>query len=156
MPIVTVGTNSYISIEDADEALDERYMTDDWFQLDDDNKARLLIMATRQIDRLPCKYDSATEEQTLRYPIVLSDGTTPAGLEHAQEAVLEQAWYMFRNYENIQGAQDQSINNIRSENLGAIQTAKSNAGFNPFKLYAPEALRLMSEFTDFKMKISRG
>lgn len=154
MPTIIQGTNCYVTIEEANEFLDQMYMTDDWTHLEDDEKARLLITATRQINRLPCKYKQATDEQKLLYPVNVRGKVK--GEDEAKEATIQQAWFLFRNHENVLSAQDQAIQNIRSENLGAIQTAKSVAGYNPFKSYDPEVYKLLSEFVTYSFRTPRG
>ncbi|NLW89993.1 MAG: hypothetical protein GXY34_00105 [Syntrophomonadaceae bacterium] len=49
---LTVGTNTYISLVDAEAFFEERLYTDDWDNATDDHKSQALIMATKHIDRL--------------------------------------------------------------------------------------------------------
>lgn len=154
-PILTVGENAYVSVEDADAYFDEMYMTTDWFQLEEVDKIRLLITASKSIDTLPCKYKKASDEQKLNYPVSVPVEKI-MGLEEARKATIAQAWYLFRNFENIQSVQDQAILGVKSENLGAIQTSKSTSGVNPFVKYAPEVYSIMVDFIDLQFRTGRA
>lgn len=66
--ILTVGTNTYISLEDAAKYFNERLHSDAWTAATDDNKARALIMATRHIDRLALVGRKKVSSQDLQFP----------------------------------------------------------------------------------------
>jgi hypothetical protein len=69
MPVtVTVGTNSYIDVADAQAYFDERLYSDAWESASDDDKAKALIMATKKLDRQTLKGAQKTEDQTLQFP----------------------------------------------------------------------------------------
>lgn len=63
-----VGTNSYISVADADAYFNERLYSSSWDNATADDKARALIMATKAIDRQPLKGIKDMETQTLAFP----------------------------------------------------------------------------------------
>lgn len=154
MPTIVVNTNSYVDLTQADTILDEMYLTEDWFLLDDDAKAKLLISATKLINKLPIKYDPFDPAQKLPFPVLIEGAS--AGLTEAQEATILQAWYMYRNTENIQSAQDESISNVKSQDIGPIKTVKASSGFNPFKMYEPEVFTTLSKYIEFSFKLKRA
>lgn len=67
---VTVGTNSYISVADADSYFADRLFTDSWDATTDDQKGQALIMATKAIDRqfLKGRKAGTDDEQPLAFP----------------------------------------------------------------------------------------
>ncbi len=65
---ITVGENSYIDIEGADEYFEGRLHTDIWRETDNSTKEAALKQATRTIDRLLLKGRKATDTQELAFP----------------------------------------------------------------------------------------
>lgn len=65
---LTVGTNAYISLEDAVTYFNERLHVDVWDSATEDNKSRSLIMATRHIDRLHLSGRKKDYSQALAFP----------------------------------------------------------------------------------------
>lgn len=154
MAQLVIGENSYVTVTEADEYLSALYLADEWGSVTPENKLKLLITATRMLDRLPVKYERVSPLQKLKFPCRtdgLGDGT-----EQAKEACILQAWYLFRNMENITAAHDESIMALKSQNLGAVQIAKSVSGTNPFKKYDPQALDILSKYVSFQFKIGRA
>lgn len=69
MPVtVTVGTNSYISVADAELYLHDRLFADAWNNSSEDDKARSLIMASKKIDRLLLKGTKKESSQAMQFP----------------------------------------------------------------------------------------
>lgn len=68
MPItLTVGTNTYLSLADAETYFATRLFSTDWTGTDD-IKSQALIMATKKIDRQILKGIKATQTQALQFP----------------------------------------------------------------------------------------
>jgi len=65
---ITVGKNSYIDIDGADEYFAGRLHAESWGQADDSTKEKALKQATKIIDRQPLKGRKATDEQELAFP----------------------------------------------------------------------------------------
>lgn len=66
---IVVGTNSYISVSDADDYFETRLYAGAWATASDDDKARALIMSTKHIDRLILKgRKKQFSLQTLQFP----------------------------------------------------------------------------------------
>lgn len=69
MPVnIVVGTNSYISVEDATNYFADRLYSDAWTNSAADDKAKALIMATKRIDRQKIRGIKAASDQTLEFP----------------------------------------------------------------------------------------
>ena len=65
---ITVGENSYIDIEEADEYFAGRLHAESWGQADDNTKEKALKQATREIDQQPLKGRKTETSQTLAFP----------------------------------------------------------------------------------------
>lgn len=69
--VVTVGTNSYISVADATLYFADRLYSDAWTNAAADDKAKALIMATKKIDQMHMLGVKAVTNQTLEFPRAL-------------------------------------------------------------------------------------
>ena len=67
-PTITVGENSYIDIEEANEYFSGRLHADIWRETDNSTKEAALKQATRTIDRQLLKGRKATDIQELAFP----------------------------------------------------------------------------------------
>ena len=65
---ITVGENSYIDIEEADEYFSGRLHTESWGQADDSTKEKALKQATKEIDRQPLTGRKTADDQALAFP----------------------------------------------------------------------------------------
>ncbi len=65
---ITVGENSYIDIDGADEYFAGRLHAESWSSADSETKEKALKQATRQIDRQPLKGCKTTDNQALAFP----------------------------------------------------------------------------------------
>lgn len=73
-PTLTVGTNTYITLDEASAYLDTRLGVSAWDDASDADKARALVSATRSIDALALRGRKYDEEQTLEFPRVFWSG----------------------------------------------------------------------------------
>lgn len=150
------AANCYATIQEADDYLNMQYGAAEWSSLSADDKTRLLVSATKVIERMPIKYNKLADTQALSLP-VYNTGTYSAiegdGFINAKEACILQAYFLFGNSDAIFEAINMGIQGIKSEGLSSI--SKSVTGYNPFRKYHPDVLKIMSPFTDFAMKINR-
>ena len=65
---ITVGENSYIDIEEADEYFTGRLHAESWGETDNSTKEAALKQATRAIDRQPIRGRKSNKDQTLAFP----------------------------------------------------------------------------------------
>ena len=65
---ITVGENSYIDIEEANEYFAGRLHAESWSGADSETKEKALRQATRQIDRQPLNGRKTETSQTLAFP----------------------------------------------------------------------------------------
>lgn len=68
---LTVGTDSYISVADADAYFENQLFSDAWTNATTDTKEKALKMATAKIDMQPLKGRKSVETQTLQFPRML-------------------------------------------------------------------------------------
>lgn len=146
--------NSYVTISEADDYCNTLYLAEDWSMLSNDDKARLLITATRNIDALKYAYSKYDDAQALMFP--LRDEDTEIGWTDAKNACFIQAWYLYNNIEIIQSAISENIQNIQTQSIGKISTSKSTSGFNPFSKYDSSVYNILSSYLQFDNHIYRG
>ena len=65
---ITVGKNSYIDIEGANEYFENRLHAESWGQADDETKEKALRQATKTIDRQLLRGRKTNPEQELAFP----------------------------------------------------------------------------------------
>ena len=65
---ITVGENSYIDIDGADEYFAGRLHAESWGQADNETKEKALKQATRSIDRMPLRGRKTDLHQPLAFP----------------------------------------------------------------------------------------
>lgn len=153
------NANSYATAVEADTWLDAMYGAEEWADIVDDDKARLLIMATRMIDNWTPKYSSAdlTTPQALNFPLLVEDNgvvSTDDGFAKAKRACIAQAFYLFKNMDVIQGGQSMAIQGTKAETIGP--TSKDITGLNPFRKYDPEVLHLLHPYLELDFVTGRG
>lgn len=73
MTTITINNieyNSYASVEEADQYLNVKYGSK-WSTYDDDKKAKLLVNATREIDKREYQGVKVDEKQPLKFPRII-------------------------------------------------------------------------------------
>ena len=65
---ITVGKNSYVDIEGANEYFENRLHAESWGQADDETKENALLQATKTIDRQPLRGRKTEPGQALAFP----------------------------------------------------------------------------------------
>lgn len=150
----SASANSYVTLTEADAYCNTLYLAEDWGMLSNDDKCRLIITATTDIDSLPYAYEPASTIQALRLPVLIDN--VESGLDIAKKACLLQAWYLYNNVEIVQSAISESIQNIETQSIGKISTNKSSSGFNFLSKYDGTALRLLSPLITMSNRSYRG
>jgi hypothetical protein len=149
-----LNSNSYATVEEADAFLNTIYGADEWASLGADDKARLLITATRFIDRLSVTYSSIDVSQALNFPLDTGSLDGDDGFAQAKRACIIQAFYLFRNNDTIGEAQNMAIQGVKQEGIGP--TNKIITGFNSMRKYDPDVYRILGRFLYLDFKIGRG
>lgn len=146
--------NAYLDIEDADELFDSVYGAEDWPTISDDDKVRLLITATEDIDSLVYSDKKAQSTQALNFPMIVDN--TEVGFDEARRCCAIQAMYIYSYNDSIKSAIEESIQNVKTQNFGKVQTTKSHSGLNYFKQYDAKVLRLLAPYLVGETSVYRG
>jgi hypothetical protein len=149
-----VESNSYLEVYEADEIMDNLYGAEDWVTLSEDDKMRLLISATEAIDHITISETKAVSDQALNFPLI--EDNVEVGYNEAKRCCALQAFYLYENNDSIKSAVEESIQNIKTQNFGKVQTTKSSSGLNFFKRYDPKVIKILAPFLSGDSTIHRG
>lgn len=137
-----VGTNSYISVADADTYFTDRLFATAWTALSAGDKAKALIMATQQIDRLTFKGQKVTVGQTLQFPRFVHVSTgyieTDSIPSIVEDATCEQALYLVQS--NADARVQLQRAGVQSYNIGGLSETFTKAGYGK---YYPDEVRML-------------
>ena len=133
--------NSLISKEDASLYFQERYDSQKWFELTDEEQEQLLITASKRINRFDFVGEKADESQPMEFP---RDYDIPQDIK---DAVCEEAISLAQNSENIH---EENIKaGIQSISLGTGSVTYANSGVfeEDRQLSSKNALYLVKKWT---------
>lgn len=175
---LTVGENSYCSIEYADNYFADRLYADPWLGANAVHKSKALITATRRIDSLSLAGEkTGGNSQSLKFPRRLYDvdsgiyqytrvGPVPYLLvdtaipEQVLEATCEEALALldFGNNHRVR-LQYQGVTSFTSDDISESYSSTSNPG-KERKLHSQEALSLLRPYllssVRFSSTVKRG
>lgn len=133
---ITVGENSYIDIDGADEYFAGRLYAESWSGADSETKEKALRQATREIDRQPLRGRKSDREQTLAFPRY-PDTEIP---KEVQEACCEEAFAILESGNSQRRKLQQE--GVQSFTLGNMsETYAPGAGRGLISQEAKELLR---------------
>ena len=139
---ITVGTNSYISLADAETYFEGRLNSDSWDDASEDNKNRALVSATRNIDRQFLEGEKYSSDQILEFPRTIDETTTiPTSVEEAtcEEAIsqLEEGYQIKKDIRD----------GLKSKKVGDMSKSyNSNTSRSGTRLYSSEATSLLKSY----------
>jgi len=116
---LTVGTNSYIALVDAETYISERYTSDTWDDAEDAAKEQALMRATQNIDLLLLRGRKVSSDQTLQFPRAF---LSPDGYKEEEDysvqllaAVCEEALYYIVSQAGTETSivSDQAVNHLK-------------------------------------------
>jgi len=82
---ITVGTDTYVTVVEADAYLAVRYGYETWALLDEPTKEKSLVSAAQQLDLLCVWYgDACEDDQVLAFPRTADCPDTPIAIKNAQ------------------------------------------------------------------------
>lgn len=85
---ITVGVNSYIATDDANDYFAERLYADDWFSVSTSDQEKALVMARRIIDQQQFTGERTSSDQLLAWPRTgmsyVDSSTVPQDVADAQ------------------------------------------------------------------------
>lgn len=145
MPVnLVVGTNSYISIADAEEYFVVRLRSDTWYGATENEKAQALITATRQIDRLAFRGVKKSSSQALAFPRY-PNSEIP---QRVKDAVCEEGFVILKGVAKRIELQQQGVKQAQVGNITEIYTG------NKIKLISSEARELLRPFMIGSVRIT--
>lgn len=103
--------NSFVTLDEAQVYFEERYDSDEWFNLTDDEKEKLLITSSKKINAFDFVGNTKSENQTMAFP---RDYEMPQDIK---DAVCEEAIATIKSSENMHIKNQKD--NISSISLGA-------------------------------------
>ena len=152
----SVTANCYAKIDEADAYMDDLFEDGGWSTLDEDSKTRLLITATKQIDKFNVTYEKIDASRNLKFPIKNTDYPAIDGMKEAKEACILQAVYLFTYSNQLDFAQKAAITGITGESYSSETNVSRIPSYNPYRRYAPGILTMLSNFIDISVSLSRG
>ena len=154
------AATSYATVEEADDYFELDYNADEWENLTETQKQKLLATATMQIDRFTPLFDKVGEDQALNFPVTPkpeNEGycdNLGDGFAQVKEACILQALFVYQSSDAINEAREAAIQGAKSETIGPV--SKSMTGFNPLTKWAPGVLSLLNNYVDLEMRIFRA
>ena len=143
--------NSYATVAEVNEYLDLIYgASEAWEGQVEEDKKRLLITASQQIDEMPVKYDPESDTQAMQFPVDTGENDDD-GWYAVTEAAIWQALRLLETFDAIKEAENFAVSGVRSESAAGM--SKTVTGLNPFKKWSPRALWLLSSYVDFRVKL---
>jgi len=144
---VTVGTNSYIAVADADTYFGDRLYTTDWDDATPDQQGQALIMASKAIDRLQLAGIKTDSSQDLQFPRDLQDGNDAqtAVPQPVLDACCEEALALLQF--DPSDRQERLRQGLKSVSAGDVTEAYWAAGARQVMLSA-EAYELLQAYLD--------
>lgn len=147
---LVVGTNSYVTLEEAVAYIENRIDTEMWDTATPEDQAKALVTATRMLDVKSYVGRMASFDQELAWPrvnakmidpryggsVIIPEGTTPVRLKHA---VIEQALHILSN-ENLLESKAQEFERIK---VGPIEIEGSPENYIPPPREAPVVYTLL-------------
>lgn len=131
--------NSYVTVEEADSYFDSTLKSEEWNKYDTSTKARALITATKQIDRLPFQGRKLDINQFLEFPRTTTNGI-PNEIIYA---TCEQALFLLKGGSKRQELQQQGV---KSYSLGDLSETFADNLSDAQKTICPEALSYLRRF----------
>ena len=120
---ITIDTKEYYTYATVSEANDyfAAAFASEWLELSEDDKSKLLITATRLIDKKNYQGKKVDEEQHLKFPRIIADEQTDDEL--VMEACSELAMSLYFDGDSS------SINGINMKNVQSVSLGDSSISF---------------------------
>ena len=136
---ITVGVDSYVSLEEANNYFNSRLHAEAWTGATDTDKEKALKQATRNIDTLPFRGAKASDAQALSFPraytvykdgglVLVTDQDIPQAVKNA---TCEEALSLLQNSQRKQlqeeGVDSITIGNLTEHYSGTYKSISSSA-----------------------------
>lgn len=153
--MITVGTDSYVSVEDATTYLENYFDTENWSSETEANKEIALKQATRRIDSLNIRFSKYENEQNLEFPRSVNfecfadtAGEIPLRVEEATAVEALKILDDRANTDDTETAQEKGIVSQSIENTSVTYDADivKKKSKERFKLYSKEARAIIDPY----------
>lgn len=145
---IEIFKNSFISAEDAQVYFEERFDSNKWFELSDEEKEKLLISASKKINTFEFVGNQADDSQPMAFP---RDYELPADIK---EAVCEEAFAMASQKGDIHSENKKAGISSISLGVGSVSYRESAGTGNSAILVSNDALNLISKWVKKGYKFS--
>lgn len=152
---IIIGTDSYVSVEDATTYLGNYFDTDNWTSETEANKEIALKQATRRIDSLNIRFSKYDREQSLEFPRSVNfecfadtAGEIPIRVEEATAVEALKILDDRASTDDTEETQEKGIVSQSIENTSVTYDADivKKKSKEKFKLYSKEARAILNPY----------
>ncbi len=152
--MLTVGTDSYITLEYADRYIGERYRAGNtdrtrWESLSEEERESVLKAACRELERIKWHGRTISKDQQLAFPrLPYQDRTATEAPQRIKEAQAELALWLTdeQGQEEIRQREQIRLQGIKSVNIGSLSMSFANSAGSELALICPAAARLLAPY----------
>lgn len=152
--MLTVGTDSYITIEYADEYIRGHYRPgslhrERWEALGEEEKEGFLKAACEELERVKWHGRAVSQDQPLSFPrLPYQDRTAEEAPERINKAQAELALWLSdeQGQEDLQQREQIRLQGIKSVNLGSLSMTFADGAKSELALVCPAAVRLITPY----------
>lgn len=152
--MLTVGTDSYITVGYADEYIGGHYRPshphrDRWETLDKEERESFLKAACEELERVKWHGRAASKDQPLSFPrLPYQDRTAVEAPERIKRAQAELALWLSdeQGQEDLRQREQIRLQGIKSVNLGSLAMSFAEGAKSELALVCPAALRLITPY----------
>lgn len=152
--MLTVGTDSYISLEYADRYIGERFSEGNsgrsrWETLEEEKREGLLKAACRELEQIKWHGKAINRDQPLSFPrFPYQDRTETEAPERIKNAQAELALWLSdeQGLDDIRQREQIRLQGIKSVSLGSLSMSFSESSGIGLALVCPAAVRLLAPY----------
>ncbi|MDE7280341.1 MAG: hypothetical protein K2N36_01185 [Ruminiclostridium sp.] len=152
--MLTVGTDSYITAEYADEYIEGHYRAgssqrERWEALGEEEKDSFLKAACEELERVKWHGRAVSRDQPLSFPrLPYQDRTAEEAPERIKKAQAELALWLSdeQGQEDLQQREQIRLQGIKSVNLGSLAMTFADGARSELALVCPAAVRLITPY----------
>ena len=153
---LTVGTNTYISLSDANTYFSKTFKASTWSALSDDNKSIALLEACKKMEQLQYIGIKQSDSQALEFPRNFGNPLTYGASEYdgtpqdVKNAQCELALYLYTNLNN-------KVNELRQNGIKSMSLGNESYSFvdnyNGYDINSPECLEYLNKWLQKGFKV---
>lgn len=152
--MLTVGTDSYITVEYSDRYVGERYRVGStersrWEALDENERESLVKAACEELERVKWRGRAVNKDQTLAFPRVpYQDRLAGEAPERVKKAQAELALWLSdeRGREDIRQREQMRLQGVKSVSLGSLSMSFAEGAGSELALVCPAAAKLLAPY----------